>query len=159
MDSGPRGLFACWDVVVEEGDKEIDIRFPMKYAHGALDMDELASGGLSYSLKQARRALVRIPKKVDLKTVQVFENGREVSFSYDAASNRLVMDSEAGAEYKVAWDNPVWERHETLGPANDGHVQGVPVGSRITYKLRFVGNTLKDMTPCEGACLPYGSGL
>ena len=157
--SGPRGLFACWDAAVKEGDTEIDIRFPINYAHGALDMDELASGGLSYSLKEARSVLVRIPSKVDVRTVRVFEKDRERSFAYDAASNRALIDSEPGIVYKVVWDNPVWERYETLGPANDGRVPGVPVGSRIRYRLRFVGNQLQEMIPSEGAYLPYEKGL
>ena len=159
MYSGPRGLFACWDSAVKEGETGIDIRFPMKVAHGVLVMDELASGGLSYTLKQSRKVLVRIPEKVDLETVQVFENGRKLSFTYDAALNRVRIDSNPGKEYKVVWDNPVWESYETLGPANDEHVPGVPVDSRITYKLRFVGNQLKELTPCEEACLPYKNGL
>ncbi len=157
--SGPRGLFACWAAAVKEGDREIDIRFPMKVAHGVLVMDELPSGGLLYTLKDSRKVCVRIPEKVDLKTVQVSENGLEVSFSYDAKLNRVRIDSTPGVAYKVVWNDPVWECHETLGPANDGHIPELPVGSRITYKLRFVGNQLKELKPCEGACLSYKDGL
>jgi hypothetical protein len=157
--SGPRGLFACCDAAVKEGDEEIKLRFPMKYECSILTMDERPSGGLSYTLKQARKIFVRIPSKVDLKTVQIFENGQSISLAYDAASNRVRIDSKPGIEYKVTWENPVWESYETLGPANDGHIPELPVGSRITYKLQFHGNQLKELMPCEGACLSYKDGL
>ncbi|MFH1007444.1 MAG: hypothetical protein V1800_08085 [Candidatus Latescibacterota bacterium] len=159
MYSGPRGLFACWEASVKQGEREVDIRFPLQYAHGVLAMDEIPSGGLSYAVHEPRSVCVRIPSKVDGRTVHVLEKDRERSFAYDAQSNRVRIDSQPGEKYKVVWDDPAWESLETLGSPNDGHVPDVPVGSRITYKLQFHGNQLKELTPCEEACLPYGSGL
>jgi hypothetical protein len=166
--SGPRGLYAYLNAAAEFRPPDsairvpmIDIRFPLKYEDTLLVTDEVDSGGVSFIVKKPRRhkIAVRIPKRVDLKSVGVQQNGQPLPVNYDVSFNRVFIDTRPGAEYRVTWENPAWESYETLGPPNDGRVPGVPVGSRIRYRLRFVGNQLQEMIPSEGAYLPYEKGV
>jgi hypothetical protein len=157
--SGPRGLHAYWKAGVDIRPGEIEIRFPMDYESQTITVAEVGTGGLRCTVRKPSRVLVRIPGNVEKGTVRVMRNGLAMTKRADPRSGRLIVDSEPGTEYSVTWDNPEWTSHETLGPANDGHLEGMPVGSRITYSLTYGGNSLKEMTPREGALLPYEDGL
>lgn len=157
--SGPRGLHACWKVAVDIRESEIEIRFPIDYEKKAITVAEALSGGLKFTVKERRGILVRIPNNSEKETVQVTRNGRAMTARTDLRLRRLIVDSEPGTEYSVTWRNPEWQSCETLGPANDGHLPGVPIGARVTYTLAYTGNALQEMIPSESAFLPYEDGL
>ena len=157
--SGPRGLYAYWNSMVDDNGSIIDIRFPGRFENQSVDIHELDEGGLSLFLKRSTRVAVRIPKTADAGSVKVFCGGERIHVNYNPVTRRVAIACGTGTDYSICWKNLKWESHETLGMENTGHIQGKPTGSRVMFTLLYHGNKLADISPSGGALLPYSKGL
>lgn len=155
--SGQRGFYACQKAMVKEDAQRVLFRFAGSYFSPLIRAEERPEGGMTLTLSEDRAVDLRIPGYVKKNSVFILSEGQAVPAEH---LDRMVsFRAQGGLTYEVRWELIEWTARETVGKINDGSIKNAEVGERICFTLRYVGNRLTEITPKEGAFIPFESGL
>ena len=154
--SGQRGFYACRRAMVKETADKVLFRFAGSYQSALVSAGELENG-MSLRFSEERTVDLRVPGYVETGSVRVTSDGANVPL---ARSGRLLsFRASADVTYEVRWNALEWTARETVGKVNDGSIRDAETGKRITFTLRYLGSRLVEVTPKDGAFIPFETGL
>ena len=142
--------------MVKETAEKVLFRFAGSYQSALVSAGELENG-MSLRLSGERTVDLRVPGYVETDSVRVTSDGGNVPLS---RSGRLLsFRASADVTYEVRWNALEWTARETVGKVNDGSIRDAETGKRITFTLRYLGSRLVEVTPKDGAFIPFENGL
>lgn len=154
--SGVRALCTAWKESVCTAPGRTEVRIVTSHEDANVEIQPLSEGGLSYRARGAHTLRVRLPARVDRRTVRFSGVASAVP---DPASPWVELDLAAGTAGAVRWEIPVWTSAEKVGCINHvGAWPDLPANDTPRYRLQYRGNALVAIEP-PGLAFPYLEGL
>ena len=155
--SGQRGFYACQQAMVKETEDRVLFRFAGSYESERVYARERPEGGMILRLSEDRTVDLRIPAYVEKDSVRVISDG--IGVTVDRSQRMVRFRARANRSYEVMWTVMKWTARETVGKVNDGSIRDAKTGERICFTLCYEGSRLAEVTPKEGAFIPFEKGL